>query len=229
MGEKASPIAVVIDDEGSLRKFLRVALEKEGYEVYESESGRTGLAEIAYRRPDVILLDLGLPDMDGLEVLRSLREWNRVPVLVLSVRQEVDDKVAALDAGADDYLTKPFHAAELAARLRVLRRHTQEKDEPVLQIGPLEIDFVARQVRVHRREIHLTATEYALLRVLARHRGKVVLHRQVLCEVWGPGASEQAQYLRVYVNHLRKKLREAAPDTDFIQTEPGIGYRFRDA
>ena len=218
--------ALVIDDELAIRRLLRVALEAEGYSVCEAESGRTGLAEIAFRRPDLVILDLGLPDLDGVEVLKRLREWSRVPVLVLSVREDIQDKVAALDLGADDYLTKPFHPAELAARLRVLRRHSAvEPESAVVETGPLKIDFAARIVCKNGDQVHLTATEYALLRVLARHQGKVVTHRQLLREVWGPKAEEQSQYLRVYMNHLRKKLETDPSRPNLIQTEPGIGYR----
>jgi len=218
--------ALVIDDELAIRRLVRVALEAEGYSVCEAESGRAGLAEIAFRRPDLVILDLGLPDIDGVEVLKRLREWSKVPVLVLSIRQDIQDKVAALDLGADDYLTKPFHPAELAARLRVLRRHSPvEPDAAVFEAGPLKIDFPAHLVYKNGDEVHLTATEYALLRVLAQHHGKVVTHRQLLREVWGPKAEEQSQYLRVYMNHLRKKLELDPGRPNLIQTEPGIGYR----
>ena len=177
----------------------------------------------------MVILDLGLPDVDGIEVLKRLREWSKTPILVLSVRQEIEQKVSALDHGADDYLTKPFHAAELAARLRAIRRHSSaEPSESICQIGPLQVDFSARQVTCNGGVIHLTATEYALLRVLARNHGKVVTHRHLLREVWGPQAEEQSQYLRVYMNHLRKKI-EAPPHTSkLIKTESGIGYRLMD-
>lgn len=173
-----------------------------------------------------MLLDLGLPDMEGVKVLRRLREWSRVPVLILSVRDEAEEKVAALDAGADDYVTKPFSTAELLARLRVVQRRTlAEAGDPVLNSRALSVDFAARQVRLHGTEIKLTPTEYSLLRVLVQHAGKVVTHRQLLRTVWGEKAESQAQYLRVYVTHLRKKL-EAAPDApSLIKTEVGIGYR----
>lgn len=220
------PVAVVVDDERAIRKLLRLALEQEGYAVHEAESGRGGLAEVVQWRPDVVVLDLALPDMDGMEVLRRLREWTPVPVLVLSVRQDPRDKVGALDAGADDYLTKPFHTEELAARLRVLRRHSQGAAADAHFVsGPLDLDFAARRVWLGGEEVRLSATEYALLRVLALHAGKVVTHRQLLHEVWGPNAGEQSQYLRVYVNHLRKKLRTGRGEP-FIRTETGIGYRF---
>ena len=193
----------------------------------EAETGQLGLIEIAHRKPDVVLLDLGLPDLDGIEVLRRLREWSQVPVLVLSVRQGVEDKVAALDAGADDYLTKPFHGAELNARLRAMLRHSAaEMAEPVFECDGLRMDFTARTVTRAGEEIRLTATEYALLRVLAQHAGKVVTHRQLLREVWGPKSEEQAQYLRVYMNHLRKKIESDPSNPLYILTEPWVGYRF---
>ena len=218
---------LVVDDEAPIRRLLRVALEAERYEVFEADSGRTGLAEVAFRRPDVVILDLGLPDLDGTEVVRRLREWSRVPVLILSVRQDVREKVAALDLGADDYLTKPFHPAELLARVRALRRHSPpELEAAEFAAGPLRVDFAARQVFRDGLEVRLTATEYALLRVLARNDGRVVTHRQLLREVWGPKSEEQSQYLRVYMNHLRKKLEPDPAQPRLIRNEPGIGYRF---
>ncbi|MDD5519429.1 MAG: response regulator [Kiritimatiellae bacterium] len=226
MSENSKPVALIVDDEVAIQRLLRIALENEGYTVYEAETGHAALTEIVYRKPDVIILDLALPDIDGLAVLRRLREWSQVPVLVLSVREEVQDKVTALDLGADDYLTKPFAADELAARLRVLRRNSrQEPEDPVFTSAHLEVDFPSRQVRFDGQEVRLTNNEYALLRVLVKYNGKVVTHRQLLREVWGPNACDQSQYLRVYVNHLRKKLQSKQLSTSLIQTEPGIGYR----
>lgn len=220
------PVALIVDDEVQIRRLLRVALESEGYAVHEAAAGQEGLAAVVFRRPDVIVLDLGLPDMDGTVVLKRLREWSQVPVLVLTVRQDVDQKVAALDLGADDYLTKPFHAAELTARLRAIRRHSpQEPAVAVYATGLLRIDFGARQVFVAGIEVHLTATEYALLRVLAQQAGRVVTHRQLLRDVWGPKSEEQSQYLRVYMNHLRRKIETAPAQPRLIKTETGIGYR----
>lgn len=230
MSSEPRPVALIVDDEHAIRRLLRLALENEGYDVYEAETGQAALTEVVYRRPDVVVLDLALPDRDGLEVLKSLREWTRVPVLVLSVRRDVRDKVAALDQGANDYLTKPFHAEELAARLRVLRRLPMPDGEDVVYTSPhLVVDFSSREVRVDGAVVRLTATEYALLRVLARHHGKVVTHRQLLQEVWGPNAGDQSQYLRVYVNHLRRKLRSPHSAEPVILTEAGIGYRLIDA
>jgi two-component system KDP operon response regulator KdpE len=219
-------IALVIDDEPPIRRLLRLTLEPQGYRVFEADNAQLGLQEAAARRPDVIILDLGLPDMDGLVALKRLREWSQTPVLVLTVRDREADKVAALDNGADDYLTKPFGTAELLARLRAVQRRAPEADEdPVVVSGNLAVDLAARTVTVNKQEVHLTATEYALLRELVRHAGKVVTHKQLLRAVWGPNAEEQSQYLRVYITHLRKKL-ETDPKQKLIQTEPGIGYRF---
>ena len=220
------PTALIVDDEVQIRRLLHIVLEGDGYRVLESESGEQGLSDIALRRPDVVLLDLGLPKVDGLTVLRRLREWSRVPVLVLTVRAGAEEKVAALDAGADDYVTKPFDSPELLARLRAIqRRASLGKDEPYFQAGPLAVDFNSHTVTVNGQEVMLTATEYALLRVLAQHAGKVVTHRQLLREVWGPNAENQSQYLRVYMNHLRKKIEIPGAPEKLLKTESGIGYR----
>ena len=222
---KPNPIVLVIDDEAAIRRLLRAALEPQHYQVREAETGQLGLQEAVGCRPDVVILDLGLPDMDGVTVLKRLREWSQAPVLVLSVRDQETDKVAALDNGADDYLTKPFGTAELLARLRVIQRRAPGgPDEPVHVIGDLQVDLAAHVVKVKDREVSLTATEYALLRVLVQHAGKVVTHRQLLRSVWGPHAETQSQYLRVYITHLRKKL-ETATTGKLIKTETGIGYR----
>jgi two-component system KDP operon response regulator KdpE len=221
---KPNPIVLVIDDEAAIRRLLRAALEPQNYQVYEAETGQLGLQEAVGRRPDIVILDLGLPDMDGLTVLKRLREWSQAPVLVLSVRDRESDKVAALDNGADDYLTKPFGTAELLARLRVIQRRVSGPDEPVHVIGDLQVDLAAHVVKVKDREVSLTATEYALLRALVQHAGKVVTHKQLLRSVWGPKAEDQSQYLRVYITHLRKKLETAATGK-LIKTETGIGYR----
>ena len=221
----AERTVLVIDDEPPIRRLLRLTLEPQGYRVFEADNGQLGLQEAAARRPDVIVLDLGLPDMDGLTVLKRLREWSQTPVLVLSVRDREADKVAALDNGADDYLTKPFGTAELLARMRAVQRRTPEaQEEPVFVSGDLTVDLATRMVTVKKKEVHLTATEYALLRELVRHAGKVVMHAQLLRAVWGPNSENQSQYLRVYITHLRKKL-ETSTSGKLIQTEPGIGYR----
>jgi two-component system KDP operon response regulator KdpE len=215
---------LIIDDEPPIRRLLRLTLEPAGYRVCEAETGQLGLQEAAAKRPDAIILDLGLPDMDGLTALKRLREWSQTPVLVLTVRNQEADKVAALDGGADDYLTKPFGTEELLARLRAIQRRAPEAQEPVFVSGDLTVDLAARAVSVKNREVHLTATEYALLHELVRHAGKVVTHKQLLRAVWGPNAEEQSQYLRVYITHLRKKL-ETDPKQKLIKTEAGIGYR----
>lgn len=224
------PAAVIIDDEVQIRRLLRVALEAENYDVHEAETGQQGLVEIANRRPAIILLDLGLPDMEGLEVLKRLREWSEAPVLILSVRDDEAGKIAALDAGAEDYVTKPFSTQELLARLRAAQRKTRPEEEvSIFKSGDLIVDLTARIVTRGGREIKLTATEYALLRLFVRHPGRVLTHRYILREIWGPKSEEHRQYLRVYITHLRQKI-EADPTTPcLIKTEPGIGYRFEAA
>ncbi len=213
---------LVIDDEPQLRKLVRVTLEAAGFEVREAEDGTAGLREAAFLRPDLVVVDLGLPDMGGAEVVRRLREWSAVPVLVLSVRDDARDKVEALEAGADDYVTKPFDGAELAARCRaLLRRRERRPEESTFECGTLRIDFVTREARAGGKLLALTATEYALLRVLAVHAGRVMTHAHILREVWGPQAECQRQYLRVYVAALRRKLGSSA----VIETASGIGYR----
>ena len=221
-----APLALVIDDEVQIRRLLKLTLESASYRVIEAEKGQAGLTEAATRKPDIVLLDLGLPDLDGLEVLRRLREWSSVPVIVLSVREREDDKIAALDRGADDYVTKPFSAGELLARMRVAIRNRQRDTEPsVLRFGTVEVDLAARVVRRKGDEVKLTATEYELLRVLARHAGKVLTHRQLLREVWGAAYEEQTHYLRVYIGHLREKLEADPARPRLFLTEPGVGYR----
>src|SRR5262245_23809248 len=219
-------VALVVDDEVQMRRLLRLTLEAHGYRVFEAATGQDGLLEAAQRRPDVVLLDLGLPDLDGVAVLKRLREWSRVPVVVLSVRDREDDKVAALDAGADDYVTKPFGTGELLARLRVAQRHARPAEEmSVFDNGALEVDLVARVVKFEGKEIKLTPTEYSLLRLFVLHAGRVLTHRQLLREVWGPNAVEQTHYLRVYLTHLREKLEKDPSNPRLLVTEPGVGYR----
>jgi len=221
------PVALVIDDEVQIRRLLRVVLESAEYQVHEAETAAQGLTDAATRRPDVVLLDLGLPDSDGVNVLRRLREWSQVPVIVLSVRDDEEGKVAALDAGADDYVTKPFSSAELLARLRAAQRKTRPEEETSrFKSGDLIVDLTARVVTRAGHEVKLTATEYALLRLFVRHAGRVLTHRQILREVWGPNAKEHRQYLRVYVTHLRQKIEPDPSAPVLIRTEPGIGYRF---
>jgi two-component system KDP operon response regulator KdpE len=221
------PLGVIIDDEVQIRRLLRVALENENYQVHEAATGQQGLVEIANSKPAVILLDLGLPDMDGLEVLKRLREWTEVPVLILSVRDDEADKIAALDAGADDYVTKPFSSPELLARLRAAQRKTRPQEEvSVFKHADLIVDLTSHVVTRGGKEVKLTATEYALLRIFVRHVGRILTHRYILREIWGPKSEEHRQYLRVYVTHLRQKIETDPAKPSLIRTEPGIGYRF---
>ena len=218
--------ALVIDDEPQIRRLLRVTLEANGYAVFDAVNGNEGIVQAAQCRPDIILLDLGLPDLDGVEVLKRIREWSRVPVIILSVRDREDDKIAALDAGADDFVTKPFSSGELLARLRTTMRRSQPQSaEAVFRSDPYEVDLAARIVRKNGAEVKLTPTEYSLLRLLVVHAGKVLTHRQLLTEVWGPNAVGQTHYLRVHIAHLRDKLEDDAAQPKFITTEPAVGYR----
>jgi two-component system KDP operon response regulator KdpE len=220
------PVVLVVDDETQIRRLLRVCLEAAGYRVEEASSGQEGITQAAQRRPDLVVLDLGLPDLDGVGVLKRLREWSRVPVIVLSVRDREEDKIAALDNGADDYVTKPFSTGELLARLRVALRHAQPAPEvTVFRTGQLEVDLTARVVNLKGKEVSLTATEYSLLRLFIQHAGKVLTHRQILREVWGPNAVGQTHYLRVYLARLREKLEVDPADPRLFVTEAGVGYR----
>ncbi len=222
----SKPAVLVIDDEVQIRRLLRVTLEANGYRVLEAATGSDGIVETAQRRPDAVVLDLGLPDLDGVTVLKRLREWSRVPVLILTVRDADDEKVAALDSGADDYVTKPFSTAELLARLRVALRHAQPQPEnAIFRSGDLEVDLSSRRITVRGKEVKLTPTEYSFLRLLVRNAGRVVTQRQILTEVWGPKAVDQTHYLRVYAAHLREKLEADPARPELILTEPGIGYR----
>ena len=219
---------LVIDDEQSIRRFLRVALSSQGYAVVEASSGQEGLSDAATQKPDVIILDLGLPDIDGVEVTRLLREWTQIPIIILSVRGSESDKIAALDAGADDYLTKPFGVGELLARLRAaLRRAAQETSEPVFASGSLKVDLARRLATVSEREVQLTPTEYELLRVLVNHAGKVLTHNHLLHEVWGAEYGEEFHMLHVNISNLRRKIEPDPARPQFIITEPGVGYRLR--
>lgn len=223
------PAVVLIEDEPQIRRFLRATLTSEGYRLYEATTGADGLMEVGSRQPDVVIVDLGLPDMDGVEVIRRLREWTAVPVIVLSARGQERDKVMALDVGADDYVSKPFGAGELLARIRVALRHTarasHEADETAFKVGELRVHLLRRQVFVGDREMHLTPIEYKLLTTLVRHAGKVVTHQQLLREVWGPTHTDQGHYVRVYMAHLRHKLEAEPARPRYLLTEPGVGYR----
>jgi len=220
------PTILVIDDEIQIRRLLKLTLEGGHYHVREAENGQLGLQDVAFKAPDAIVLDLGLPDMEGTEVLRRLREWSHVPVLVLSVREGEADKIAALDAGADDYLTKPFGGGELLARVRAIMRRVSSGNEPaVVRIGEIEIDQAARTVTRKGEIVHLTSKEYGLLRLLVQHRGRVVTHRQILRELWGPNSEENTHYLRVFMTHLRQKIEPVPGTPRHLKTESGIGYR----
>jgi two-component system KDP operon response regulator KdpE len=222
----AKSVVLVIDDEVQIRRLLRITLEANGYRVLEAACGQEGLTEAAIHRPDIVILDLGLPDLDGVTVLRRLREWSHVPVIVLSVRDRDDDKTTALDQGADDYVTKPFSTGELLARLRVAQRHAQPMaDTVVFRVGDVEVDLSSRRVTRRGEEVRLTATEYALLRQLVRHAGRVLTHQHLLREVWGPDYLGQTHYLRVYVARLREKLEVLPAEPALLITEPGVGYR----
>jgi two-component system KDP operon response regulator KdpE len=221
------PIILVIDDELSIRRFLHTVLSGE-FSLHEAENGHSGLAAAATVRPDVILLDLGLPDLDGIEVIRRIREWSQVPIIVLSVREREDDKVAALDAGADDYLTKPFGVGELLARIRAsLRRAVKGVAEPLFTTGSLTVDLGRRIVTIRNEEVQLTPTEYDLLRLLVVHAGKVLTHNQILKQIWGIAYLEQPHVLRVNISNLRRKIEADASRPQYIVTEPGVGYRLK--
>jgi two-component system KDP operon response regulator KdpE len=220
---------LVIDDEPQMRRFLRVSLTNAGYQVLEAENGEQGLSQAAARNPDLVLLDLGLPDQDGLSVTTRLREWSKSPIIVISARGREEDKVTALDQGADDYLTKPFGVGELLARIRVALRHaaTEGSGTPEFVLGELKLDFSRRQVFVRNTEVHLTPIEYKLLTLLVKNAGRVITHRQLLREVWGPNSVEHTHYLRVYMGQLRHKIEENPSRPRYIVTEPGVGYRIR--
>lgn len=219
-------VILVIDDEVQIRRLLRITLEASGFDVIEADSGRLGLEEAARGQPDAIVLDLGLPDVRGMQVLKQLREWTKVPVLVLTVQAVESDKVEALDAGADDYLTKPFGSAELTARLRaILRRAPSDSEPAVVAFGDIEVDLASRIVRRSGAEVRLTAKEYAMLRLLVMHRGKVVTHGQMLRELWGPKSEDNTHYLRVHMTHIRQKLEAEPHKPVHLRTESGIGYR----
>jgi two-component system KDP operon response regulator KdpE len=231
MTSEQKELILLIEDEPQMRRFLRITLQSQGYRLVEAATGREGLAQAATRNPGLILLDLGLPDLDGLEVTQKLREWTRTPIIVLSAREQERDKVRALDAGADDYLTKPFNAGELLARIRVALRHAARQDtdrnEPVFILNNLRVDLAQRRVYLDDKEVHLTPIEYKLLTVLIRHAGKVITHRELLKKVWGPAQEDEVQYLRVHMTHLRHKLESDPARPRFLMNEPGIGYRLK--
>lgn len=219
---------LVVDDEDSIRRFLRVALASQAYSLIEAASGQQALSSAAEHKPDLVILDLGLPDIDGIEVTRLLREWTQVPIIILSVRGSEKDKIAALDAGADDYLTKPFSVGELLARMRAaLRRMAQAPGEPVFTLDELKVDLVRRLVTVDGREVQLTPNEYDLLRQFVIHAGKVLTHRHLLREVWGAEYGDESHMLHVNISNLRRKIERDSARPRFIITEPGVGYRLK--
>jgi two-component system, OmpR family, KDP operon response regulator KdpE len=224
-----SPRILMIEDEAPMRRFLRASLRQAGYQLIEAETATEGLAQAAAQNPDLVLLDLGLPDLDGLVVTERLRQWAKMPIIVISARGQEPDKIKALDAGADDYLTKPFGVGELLARIRVALRHAAKTDEGQTQfsVGELEVDLIRRRVLSNGAEVHLTPIEYRLLTTLIKHADRVLTHRQLLREVWGPHASDQPQYLRVHMGQLRHKLERDPSRPLYLITEPGVGYRLR--
>lgn len=219
---------LVVDDERAIRRYLHAALNAQGYAVFEASGGKEALNMVVADRPDLIILDLGLPDMDGVEVTRQLREWTHIPIIILSVREQDRDKIDALDAGADDYLTKPFSSGELMARMRAaLRRSVQSTSEPVFETDDLIVDLTRRQVRVSGEEILLTPTEYDLLRILVQNAGRVLTHRQLLRQVWGNAYESETHLLRVNMSNLRRKIEPDPTRPRYIITEPGVGYRLK--
>lgn len=219
---------LIIDDEPQIRKFLRISLGAQGYEVIEAENGKSGIEKCALETPHLVILDLGLPDLDGQEVLAKIREWSEVPIIVLSVRANEEEKVTALDHGANDYVTKPFGIAELIARVRVILRSRKSEELTSSEIvsGDLKIDLAAHRVFKGENELKLTKKEFALLTLLARNAGRIVTHQQILREIWGPAQESETHYLRIYIGHLRQKLGDDPLNPTYIENEPGVGYRF---
>ena len=220
------PKILLIEDEQEIRRFLRVSLGSHGYQLVEADTGKEGIMHAASQQPDLIILDLGLPDIDGMEVIREVRQWSQMPIVILSARGQEREKVTALDAGADDYLTKPFSVVELLARIRVALRHAAPAaGEPVFALEGLRVDLACRQVFVGAEEVHLTPIEYRLLTTMIKYAGKVITHRQLLKEVWGPDSVFETHYLRVYMAQLRRKIEVDPARPRFLLTEPGVGYR----
>lgn len=228
---RVDPVIVVIEDDSSIRRFLRTGLCTHGFLIYEAETGKQGIVEAGVRKPDLVILDLGLPDIDGVEVIDAIRAWSKLPIIILSARNGEQQKIDALDAGADDYLTKPFGFGELLARIRVALRHAnrsadQEPNE-VFQTANLKMDLLNRIVSVNDQEVHLTPIQYRLLSVLVKYAGKVLTHQQILKEVWGPSYQENAHYLRIYMSQLRQKLEAEPTQPQLLLTESGVGYRLK--
>ncbi|MCQ8102955.1 response regulator [Methylomonas sp. SURF-2] len=228
---KTDPVIIVMEDDPSIRRFLRTSLSTYGFNVFEAGTGKQGLVELGVRKPDLLILDLGLPDMDGVDVIRAIRAWSVVPIVILSARSGEQQKIEALDAGADDYLTKPFGFGELLARIRVALRHAARPAESgqdnVFMTANLKVDLDNRVVSVDDREVHLTPIQYRLLAVLVKHAGKVLTHQQILNEVWGPSFRENAHYLRIYMSQLRQKLEADPTQPKLLLTESGVGYRLK--
>lgn len=226
-----NPVIVIIEDDPPIRRFLRTGLRTQDFTIYEAASGKQGIIEAEVRKPDLIILDLGLPDMDGVEVINAIRVWSTVPIIILSARSNEQNKIQALDAGADDYLTKPFGFGELLARIRVALRHSAQSgsltNSEVFSSGDLTIDLHNRVVTVADKDIHLTPIQYRLLTVLIKYPGKVLTHQQILKEVWGPSYQENAHYLRIYMSQLRQKLEKDPTQPKYLLTESGVGYRFK--
>lgn len=219
---------LVVDDEAAIRRFLRASLTAHHFQVFEATTGQEALAGVIAHRPDILILDLGLPDIEGIEVTRQLREWSKIPIIILSVREHEQDKIAALDAGADDYLTKPFGIGELLARIRAaMRRITTTTEMPVFVCNELKVDLAKRIVTIHEQAVQLTPTEYDLLRILVTHAGKVLTHHQLLRQVWGVGYENETHMLRVNISNLRRKIETDPTRPHFVITEPGVGYRLR--
>lgn len=219
---------LIVDDENAIRRYLRAALSAQGFSIFEAANGQDAINAVVSNHPDLIILDLGLPDFDGIEVTRHLREWSQTPIIILSVREAENDKISALDAGADDYLTKPFSTGELMARMRVaLRRQSNKPDDPVLQVDNLKMDIARRLVTVNDIQISLTPTEYEILRLLLQSAGKVITHRQLLRQVWGTTYESELHILRVNISNLRRKIEPDPSRPHYLLTEPGVGYRIR--
>jgi two-component system KDP operon response regulator KdpE len=225
------PVVIVIEDDPPIRRFLRTGLRSHGFEVFEAGTGRQGLVEAEVRKPDLAIVDLGLPDMDGVDVVKGVRAWSDLPIIVLSARSAEQHKIEALDSGADDYLTKPFGLGELLARMRVALRHAARtpdaRQSEVFSTGGLSVDLLKRWVRLNGEEVHLPPIQFRLLSVLVKNAGKVLTHRQILKEVWGPSYTDNAHYLRIYMSQLRQKLEADPTRPQFLLTETGVGYRFR--
>lgn len=228
---QASPVIVVIEDDPAIRLFLRTGLSAHGFKVFEADRGKQGIIEAGVRKPDLIILDLGLPDMDGVDVIKTIREWSTMPIIILSARSNEQNKIDALDAGADDYLTKPFGLGELLARIRVALRHSvsslAQYQNGIFKTGALKVDLLKRQVFVADSEVHLTPIQYRLLSVLIKNAGKVLTHQSLLKEVWGPSYKDNSHYLRIYMSQLRQKLETDPAQPQYLLTESGIGYRLK--